>query len=182
MGGKDDKPGLTPEEKNLWQHVTRQAQPLKKDRLEEAPPAAPPAAPVSPAARPAAPKTAAPPKVPPPALAHGTRTGLDKRNAERLQRGQMTIEATLDLHGHKQATAHRALDDFLARAQHAGKRCVLVITGKGRTREEGGVLRSEVPRWLNEPANRARILAFDYAQPRHGGSGALYVLLKRLRG
>ncbi len=58
-----------------------------------------------------------------------------------------------------------------------------MITGKGTTTEAatgaGGVLRAQVPRWLNEPANRARVLAFDYAQPKHGGLGAIYVLLRR---
>ncbi len=56
-----------------------------------------------------------------------------------------------------------------------------VITGIGRAREEGGVLRAAVPRWLNEPPNRARVLAFDLAQPNDGGHGALYVLLRKKR-
>ena len=60
-------------------------------------------------------------------------------------------------------------------------RCVLVITGRGRVSEDGGVLRTEVPRWLNQPPNRARVLAITEAQPKHGGHGALYVLLKKGR-
>ena len=64
-------------------------------------------------------------------------------------------------------------------AESAGKRCVLVITGKGLS--SGGVLRDQVPRWLNLAPNRARVLAFDYARQHHGGAGALYVLLKRRR-
>ena len=93
----------------------------------------------------------------------------------------MPIEETIDLHGLTQRQAMRALGDFLAAAQEAGRRCVLVITGKGDTKDEGGVLRAMLPQWLNEPANRARILAFEVAQPKHGGAGALYVLLKRKR-
>jgi DNA-nicking Smr family endonuclease len=62
-----------------------------------------------------------------------------------------------------------------------GRRCVLVITGKGIWRSEAGILREMVPRWLNEAPNRARVLAIAHAQPRHGGQGALYVLLKRKR-
>jgi DNA-nicking Smr family endonuclease len=87
----------------------------------------------------------------------------------------------LDLHGLTQEEAHRQLDGFLAHAAHAGRRCVLVITGKGVWREESGILKEMVPRWLNEAPNRGRVLAIATAQPRHGGSGALYVLLKRRR-
>jgi DNA-nicking Smr family endonuclease len=101
----------------------------------------------------------------------------------------MPIEARIDLHGMTQTEAHRALDSFLARAHCDGRRCVLVITGKGLRKpaeDEGyggetGILRSAVPRWLNEAPNRARILAFAWAQPNHGGGGALYVLLRRHR-
>ena len=73
-------------------------------------------------------------------------------------------------------TAHRALNGFLERSQAQGRRCCLVVTGKS------GVLKSDVPRWLNERLNRPKIIAVATAQPRHGGTGALYVLLKRLRG
>jgi DNA-nicking Smr family endonuclease len=93
----------------------------------------------------------------------------------------LPVEDSIDLHGLTQNEAARALGSFLARAQDAGCRCVLVITGKGTTKDEGGVLRAMAPNWLNEPANRARVLAFDTAQPKHGGLGALYVLLKRKR-
>jgi len=111
--------------------------------------------------------------------------GLDKSSAEKLKRGRYAIEARIDLHGMTQDEAHRALNGFIARASHDELRCVLVITGKGlRKLDEGGdlgVLRHAVPRWLNEPPTRARILAFGPAQPRHGGGGALYVLLRRWR-
>ena len=117
--------------------------------------------------------------------------GLDKRTAQRLKRGKLAIEARLDLHGHTQLQAHRALDAFLTAALASGKRCVLVVTGKGSAlrREESaspwtvssGVLREAVPRWLEEPANRARVIAYHPAQPRDGGGGALYVLLRRQR-
>src|SRR3546814_14583373 len=112
-------------------------------------------------------------------LLHGSRDGLDGRKAERLSRGKLPIEASLDLHGLRQAEAHRRLEAFLAESQAAGKRCVLVVTGKGLHQEEGGVLRSAVQRWLNEAPNRARVLSFDSAQPRTGGTGPLSVLLRR---
>ncbi|HXZ00590.1 MAG TPA: Smr/MutS family protein [Stellaceae bacterium] len=113
--------------------------------------------------------------VPPDDLAADAAPGLDRRSAERLRRGQRAIEARLDLHGMTQDQAHRALDRFIARAQDGGKRCLLVITGKS------GVLRETVPRWLNEAPNRGRLLAFSPAQPRDGGPGALYLLLRRRR-
>jgi DNA-nicking Smr family endonuclease len=105
--------------------------------------------------------------------------GLDRRTWLRLKRGQIEVEQTLDLHGRTQDEAHRALGGFLAAAQAAGRRCVLVVTGKGL--ESGGTLRHMVPRWLNEDASREYIVAFSPAQARHGGTGALYVLLRRRR-
>ena len=137
-----------------------------------------------------APLPAPPPPLPPPAplpeIAHGDVAGLDKRTAQRMRRGQLPIEARIDLHGMTEADAHGALVSFLSGAQQAGRRCVLVVTGKGaRLGADGGgrtgVLRRNVPRWLNEPALRGRVLAFSHAQPRDGGEGALYVLLKRRR-
>jgi DNA-nicking Smr family endonuclease len=100
---------------------------------------------------------------------------LDRRSAQRLKRGQMAIEARLDLHGLTQEEAHRALDRFIARAVTAKQRNLLVITGKS------GVLHGAVPLWLAQGANRARILALARAQAAHGGAGALYVLLRRQR-
>jgi len=103
------------------------------------------------------------------------RQGLDRRTAQRLKRGQTAIEARLDLHGMTQDEAHAALDRFIAAALASGKRNLLVITGKS------GVLHGLVPRWLEDGANRARVLAFAQAHAPHGGAGALYVLLRRPR-
>lgn len=102
--------------------------------------------------------------------------GLDRRTAERLRRGQMPVEARLDLHGHSRIRAYEALGRFIAGAYGSGLRCVLVITGKG-----GGVLRAGVPEWLAEPSLRGMILKTATARPEHGGEGALYVLLRRRR-
>ena len=106
--------------------------------------------------------------------------GLDRRTAQKLRRGQMPIEARLDLHGMTQEAAHRELSGFIARASASGKRVLLIITGKG-TREGGGVLRQAVPRWLAEPALRGRVLATAPALPKDGGGGAFYLLLRRER-
>ena len=83
--------------------------------------------------------------------------------------------------GRTQAEAHDALLHFLERAFKQGKRKVLIITGKGMTQSKSGILKANVPRWLNEPAFRRLVLALSQARPEHGGEGALYVLLKRQR-
>jgi DNA-nicking Smr family endonuclease len=80
-----------------------------------------------------------------------------------------------------QAEAHRALAAFIAASHDAGRRCVLVITGRGLGSSGPGILKKSVPRWLEEPELRRRILAVAPAQPRHGGPGAAYVLLRRPR-
>ena len=162
----------------------RDAKPLKRQRqaAKKSATAPLPAEPVAPPAPPKRPSPSAPlPPAKPPELALGRIAGVDKRLAERLKRGQLPIKGMLDLHGLTQEEAHRQLDGFLALSANAGRRCVLVITGKGVWRSESGILREMVPRWLNEAPNRARVLAIANAQPRHGGSGALYVLLKRRR-
>lgn len=195
MGGKrgsraGEGSGLKDEDLALWKHVTRDTKPLAKREpppapVPETPPAkaAPKAGKETKSTRPLPrPRPVAPAKRAEPAIEHGRAAGVDRRSAERLRRGRLTVEARLDLHGYTQDQAHGALDHFLGEAQARGLRCVLVITGKGTTTEAGGVLRSQVPRWLNEPGNRARVLAFDYAQPKHGGLGALYVLMRRKKG
>ena len=112
-------------------------------------------------------------------LAPGTPVDLDRRTMDRLVRGRVRPEATLDLHGLTLAAAHAGLGAFLARSQARGVRCALVITGRGKLGE--GAIRSELPRWLNAPENRPRVLGFATAQPRDGGAGAVYVLLRRVR-
>ncbi len=105
--------------------------------------------------------------------------GVDRATAERVKRGRYPVEATLDLHGMTQEEAHRALSRFVTASRAAGRRCVLVVTGHGRM--SGGVLKAAVPRWLAEPELRQHVLAIASARPQHGGSGALYVLLRRSR-
>lgn len=111
-----------------------------------------------------------------PELQHGHAPGVDRRTAVRLQRGQMRIEGRLDLHGHTQDIAHRQLNAFIENAYTQGSRAVLVITGKGQ-----GVLQNAVPKWLNQAPLRRMILSFNYAQPKDGGSGALYILIRKKR-
>jgi DNA-nicking Smr family endonuclease len=165
----------TADELALWRRAMGDTAPLREG---EAPPRPSPEPPVLPGPRPER-RTGETSRRASAALDPHRPVGLDRRTWLRLKRGQLAIERTFDLHGRTQAEAYGALGGFLAAAQAAGCRSVLVVTGKGM--ESGGTLRHMVPRWLNEGANRERILAFCPAQARHGGSGALYVLLRRPR-
>jgi DNA-nicking Smr family endonuclease len=100
-----------------------------------------------------------------------------------LAKGRRTPQAKLDLHGMTLAVAERAVTQFLADASERALRVVLVVTGKG-TRLEGGRvfggrIRAEFPGWLERAENRARVTGVRPAHPRHGGTGAFYVLLRR---
>jgi DNA-nicking Smr family endonuclease len=175
---------VTPEERALWHQVVRDAQPLHPSTspgAAELPPAKPPAeTPASPAASAKLLSAAiAPPPRPPTSrrLDASRPVDLDRRTWLKLHRGMHPIDARLDLHGLSQAEAHAHLTGFLADAQQRGNRCVLVITGRGL--RHGGTLRAMTPRWLDEAPNRPRVLSYVQAQLRHGGEGALYVLLRR---
>ena len=110
----------------------------------------------------------------------GEHSGIDRSNARRLQRGQMALEDRLDLHGLSKEQAHKRLVAFISRAVQQNLRHVLVITGKGRDGQ--GVLRHEVPLWLKDAPLAGYINAISHAQPQDGGTGALYIRLKRKRG
>lgn len=96
---------------------------------------------------------------------------------KRVRRGKLDIAATFDLHGHTQLSAARTLPAFLISQQADGARCVLVITGKGR--EGQGVLRRNFLVWLEGAEARALISGYAESHPKHGGSGAFYVFLRR---
>jgi len=162
-------------ERGLWQRATRDVKPLA-----QRPEPVPTPAPTKPKPT-AAPSVAPPlmPSAPEPAPPLDRFAGIDRANAERLKRGKHPVEARIDLHGMTQDEAHRALAAFIRGARASGKRCVLVITGRGRL--GGGILKSAVPRWLEEPEFRPHLLAIATAQPRDGGAGALYVMLRRTR-
>lgn len=168
----------SPAERALWRRSMGGVTRLKSGRATS-PAEETPRAPVATQGSAPRPKKSPPPALPP--LTQGSTAGVDRRTAEKLRRGRLGIGARLDLHGLTQGEAHRALARFLGRAQEDGARTVLVITGKGAKSGEAGVLREAVPRWLNEPALRRLVLSFTHAQQRDGGTGALYILLKRLR-
>ncbi|MCC6206926.1 MAG: Smr/MutS family protein [Gammaproteobacteria bacterium] len=107
------------------------------------------------------------------------RPGLQHGAMRKLRRGQFTLEAKLDLHGMTAATAGRELGAFLVRNLAADARCVLIIHGKGlSTPDRPPVLKSRVNAWLRLHND---VIAFCSAQPRDGGTGALYVLLRKQR-
>lgn len=105
------------------------------------------------------------------------RPGLSERDFRRLRQGRFSIEDEIDLHGMNRAEARRALRAFVSEAADRGLGCVRVIHGKGtRSGPHGPVLKSRVHYWLSQ---WDRVLAFVSARQRHGGSGAVYVLLTR---
>jgi len=107
---------------------------------------------------------------------------IDARTLQRLKRGQIPIEARLDMHGMTRHQAYDALYPFILRTQSSGKRCVLVITGKGqKDHEMQGVLRQSLPEWLSEERYNALVLTHVPANKRDGGGGAFYIYLRRQR-
>lgn len=113
--------------------------------------------------KPALPKTPAPP--------------AERSGEKKVRRGKLAITARFDLHGHTQASASRALPDFLERQQADGTRCVLVITGKGK--EGQGILRRNFLLWLESPPARRLVSGYAESHPKHGGAGAFYVFLRK---
>ncbi len=171
---------LSAEEIELWLHVTRDVRPRSgaKLPLEPSRPARSPAPGDMPQNRL---RAALPPRVLPPLAP------LERRLRQKLQRGTVELQAIIDLHGMRHGEAHAALRRFLLQAQTRGARIILVITGKGKSAKadslgdpvEAGVLKRSVPDWLREPDLRALVVGFEPAAEIHGGSGALYVRLRR---
>jgi DNA-nicking Smr family endonuclease len=173
---------LSLDDLKIWRHVTRSVNPLpgfrhptpedddivqepRREKLSqtvivETPPRASP--------RPA------------PPLTLGATADIDRRTAQRFQRGDMAVDGRIDLHGLTLDQAHSALTAFMRGAHARGARCVIVVTGKGKGGSIGKI-RNETPYWLNSAPLRPLILAVSEARHRDGGAGALYVLLKRKR-
>ncbi|HMG47265.1 MAG TPA: Smr/MutS family protein [Allosphingosinicella sp.] len=161
---------LSAEERALWRKVVESVRPFHEAVEPREAPA--PAAPKPPPARPApaAVRTAAP------------GTTLDGTWDRRLSRGLVQPDRTLDLHGHSLATAYGLLDHRLEQAIAAGNRVLLLITGKPRSGgERRGAIRAAVGDWLAASRHAADIAAVRNAHPRHGGAGALYIVLRKRR-
>ncbi|WP_066547391.1 MULTISPECIES: Smr/MutS family protein [unclassified Sphingomonas] len=180
---------LSPAEQALWAKVMATVRPL-------APAAARAKAPVEPVVAAAAPtevstrprKGRVPPPPPlakpasaPKSLAEG---GLDRSWDQRIRRGTLAPDSSIDLHGHTLASAHAALDTGLANAIARGDRVLLLITGRPPGNDAArpyprGAIRAAVHDWLAVSRHADRIAAVRQAHPRHGGAGALYLVLRR---
>ena len=215
---KGGRPRLTEEDRSLWQRVASSVDPLRraKARVPEVESGESPqsgeASPKGVArAHPTAGKpshmpraTESPAQVPPSTVprAKGRSSSAEvpnpqpsvhRRHVRRIASGIIEIEARLDLHGLTQSVAHAQLIAFLQSAVRRGLKTVLVITGKGASRERSslfsdlgedrgiGVLRRSVPRWLAEAPLRPLVVSYQHAAAKHGGEGALYVVLRRRR-
>ncbi|MCC0063479.1 MAG: Smr/MutS family protein [Defluviimonas sp.] len=190
--------GLSPDERALWNRVAASANPMGPPaRLKEAAETTP-----GPKRAFAAPRAAIgafaigqnAPRLP---AGHDLRRPLEEEVARRplrmdhgthrkLQRGRLAPEARIDLHGMTLAEAHPALIRFLFAQQADARRLVLVITGKGRPDggdgpmpQRIGALRHQVPHWLAQPPLGQVVQQVLQAHPRHGGTGAFYVYLRR---
>lgn len=184
-----------PPDFELWLEAAKSIKPLRH-RASRNPPAQPSSA-ALPAKKhpsmPSAPHVLRPSPLykPPPQI-----TGLDRRTTQRLTRGQVEIERRFDLHGTGVEMARVNLLRFLRESQAMGARDVLVITGKGdspfsrhtlhgadhfHAPERGGRLRRLVTEWFHEPEFRSLVTGFQPAHPKHGGGGAYYVRVRRIR-
>ncbi len=188
---------LSPEEADLWRTVARTARPLHSHpiHLPEPPPATDPPPPLvhakprlspflmgenhrKPEKRDLAPTL--------PELLGQSPLRMDAGTHAKMTRGKLQPEARIDLHGMTLAEAHPELIRFILNAHSAGLRLVLVITGKGKRREDSGpipqrmgALRHQVPHWLHLPPLGPAVLQVSEAHLKHGGGGAFYVYLRR---
>ncbi len=188
---------LTPDEEELWHSVARSTRALHPTPSRRPPEADPPRAPE--------PLLHSRPRLSPFVLGEKVRLPerrdlapgpaealakaalqMDAKTHGKMTRGKLMPEARIDLHGMTLAEAHPELIHFILNAQGQGLRLVLVITGKGKRRDDGGpipqrigALRHQVPNWLHLPPLGPAVLQVTEAHLRHGGSGAYYVYLRR---
>jgi DNA-nicking Smr family endonuclease len=110
----------------------------------------------------------------------GAAPGIDARLLRSLRRGDFSLQGRLDLHGMTQAEAKGAVDRFLNESRRAHKRCVLIVHGRGlNSQDQIPVLKQSIRTWLSQKSIGKTVLAFATARPQDGGTGAVYVLLRR---
>ena len=184
---------LSKDEQDLWQKVAKTADPLHDLRPEPSPSvplskrievADPVPAPLQNFKMGAKSRNATPGNNLAPTLSERLAeepVRMDQKAFQRLKRGRLYPEARIDLHGMTLDQAHPALTGFVMRSYAEGKRLVLVITGKGKSRDDGGpipvrfgVLKHQVPQWLRMMPLRPIVLQVTEAHQKHGGSGACF--------
>ena len=189
------KRSLTPGEAALWRRVAKTVKALEGKAIAVSEPSAVELA--QPEAREVPPKIAtkraAEPAPPPPPRPGEIRRPLDSHTLDaswdrKLSRGLVPPDFTLDLHGHTLDSAHARLDHGLTQALAQGARLLLLITGRPRPSsdhaargERRGAIRAKFLDWLAAGPHASRLAAVRPAHPRHGGAGAVYVVLKRAR-
>lgn len=186
------------DELDLWKRVADRVTPIDPMRADARPKAAPPTEPSD--------KTESFGPLPTPRIGSGRASlkddlapsieariagrpvQMDRKSFKQMQRGKLKPDGRIDLHGMTLDRAHAALTRFVMSSHGSGKRLLLVITGKGKDRDEGGpiptrfgVLRHQVPEWLRLPPLNSVVLQVSQAHVRHGGAGAYYVYLRRAR-
>ncbi|NTX03602.1 Smr/MutS family protein [Myxococcus sp. CA051A] len=110
----------------------------------------------------------------------GTSPGVDRNLLRALRRGDFSIQGQLDLHGKTQPEAKAALERFLSDSRRARHRCVLIVHGRGlHSKDQMPVLKELMKSWLSQKRIGGLVLAFATARPQDGGTGAVYVLLRR---
>ncbi|RJY09254.1 Smr/MutS family protein [Aurantiacibacter aquimixticola] len=178
--------GLSAEEQAVWERLASTVEPLTGTRSASA-------VPLDPAPRREAPTAevrasrVSPRSQPPHTSPKDDRTGLDSHWERRLARPSTEPDFTLDLHGHTLDQAYRRLDSGLTQAKAMGARLVLVVTGKPRPVDAAdrgskrGAIRAKILDWLAAGSHSSDIAAIRKAHRRHGGEGALYLVLKRRR-
>ena len=185
--------GLSPDEAALWRRVAATVTPLHPKRPVAAPAAMAPNEPPTPPPPPKRVKGRVPPPraelVPaPPAVRPLTAGGLDSSWDRKLGRGPIQPDVTIDLHGLTLGMAHDRLNGGIAQALAMGARVILLIAGKHRPVPENdlrgerrGAIRAKLLDWLAAGPHAGRIAAVRAAQPRHGGDGAVYIVLRKAR-
>jgi DNA-nicking Smr family endonuclease len=173
-----------PEAEALWQRVAETVRPLKgRTAIKRAAVAGVPIA--------TAPITGTALRIPKPIAKRAVSPGetLDGGWDRRLRRGVVSPDMAIDLHGHTLVAAHAALEGSLARAVAMQFRLLLIVTGRAprpdTERRDGrpvrGAIRASIDDWLHMSRFAAHVAAVRNAHPRHGGAGALYVVLRRTR-
>lgn len=172
---------LSAEERALWARLAQSVRPYRpSDPIQ----AVEPNVPAMPFAKPRSlTRTAALPTLPQPARKPSA--VLDDRWEKQIKRGALAPEMAIDLHGHNLSGAHVRLNQALAQARSQDVRVLLVVTGKPRlSRENGGsgqrgAIRAEIGHWLDSSPHADAIASVRTAHPRHGGDGAIYIILRR---